>query len=680
MAACLTAMVLTLATGIVGNAFTVLEVRADRTPAWAQHEPDAVADIVMRGPLWGNEQFPLIWVQPNDAAVPPPPGLRAWPAPGEVVVSPGLAARPEIIEGLGLRVSDAGTGTDGAIGDEGVITRSELMAYAAPPPGRDLGPDGARYSISGFGLPLGDDRALLIETDPDFPEPVPAMIGVLLFLVVPATAVLLAALHMRSNVRQRRARTLLLLGFRRKQVRRHLLQETLTITAPAALGGTVLMAGILTRVTSVPGTGWTLAPGVLSPAPGLLAIAFAAVVAAASLATLGTRVPTDATPTRVSMEAPPRVAGIYSVAAGVALVALLVIIGLTAPVWGRYVMWPILLAACVIWPGLTAAAVRGIGAVRARRAHRVEDELSGRQLSHQSGTLAALVGPVGQIVVLVAVVLASTAQAVDSGLAAPVHAGSQVIAVSWRDPRPGDVDTFTRALTTASTSTPGAPDPDTLPAIPWIAETPVARTCSDVARFLDRSPTDCDGEQNLPDGLSEEWERVVGTKIRVDPQAVWEAVPPAADVLVRGASTAEVYAVAQSMFTAPDVSWVNLSLDMAQALARWLTAGVMAAMTLLALAVLVRFTDLAASAGTGRARLERTGITATHARTVRESVTRTALLTSTTLAATFAMLFIWAGQQADVTTIRTLTWLAVYTLVTGVSLTILTVITRHGRT
>lgn len=142
-----------LAAGIVDNAFTVRDVREARTPVLAQSHSDTIAEVVMRGPIWGDEQFPIVWVQPVAATGPPPPGLSAWPEPGQVVVSPGLLARREIIDEWGLSLSGVGSGADGTIGDDGVLTRSELLAYAAPPEGRDLGPGGARLGISGFGLP-----------------------------------------------------------------------------------------------------------------------------------------------------------------------------------------------------------------------------------------------------------------------------------------------------------------------------------------------------------------------------------------------------------------------------------------------------------------------------------------------------------------------------------------------
>ena len=120
-------MVALLAAGIVDNAFAVQRVREARTPVLAQPASEVIAELVMRGPVWNDEQFPLLWVQPSTSDAPPPPGLRAWPEPGHVVVSPGLLARPEIIDAWGLELSAAGTGADGTIGDEGLLTRSELL-------------------------------------------------------------------------------------------------------------------------------------------------------------------------------------------------------------------------------------------------------------------------------------------------------------------------------------------------------------------------------------------------------------------------------------------------------------------------------------------------------------------------------------------------------------------------
>lgn len=664
-------MVALLAAGIVDNAFAVQRVREARTPVLAQPASEVIAELVMRGPVWNDEQFPLLWVQPSTSDAPPPPGLRAWPEPGHVVVSPGLLARPEIIDAWGLELSAAGTGADGTIGDEGLLTRSELLGYAAPPAGRDLGPGGARLAIGGYGLPLGSDGGLLFETDPDYPAPLPAAIGSLLFLAVPSAVLLAAGIRTRVAARERRVESLWMLGLGRRQLRAMLVMESLGLVAPGVAFGSLLAARLLARLDALPLTGWVVAPGALAPSArssvitvaGMLVFATAMALVHGSWRRKGLYFVAPSWP-----GASGRIVRALGPVVIVCSLAALLIAGRSRGAWVAVVLWATLLVLSLAWSTLTRTAIGAFARIPRRRSADASEDLVRRQLGRGAGALAALVGPLGLMVLLsgaiLSIVASTTGLREDAGAGA---IGGQIISVTWRDPRPGDLATFADELESGTS------------VVPIQEGVATVGGCGLAASFVDLPSSVCESAGSLPPVVSETWERVTGLTVRVLPGAVWSPEPPSAQVLIRAGSTSTAYRITFEHFTAPDVYFLYSGARIVPAVARWLRAGVAAACAIASLAALVRFTDLAMASGSGRSRLERAGVPSRAARNVRERVTRTALLVSTLTAGVYAVMFSWAGVGAEVTGVSLETVTVCFLAVSIPGLALLHVANRHGR-
>lgn len=660
-----------LAAGIVDNAFTVQDVREARTPVLAQSHSDTIAEVVMRGPIWGDEQFPIVWVQPVAATGPPPPGLSAWPEPGHVVVSPGLLARREIIDEWGLSLSGVGSGADGTIGDDGVLTRSELLAYAAPPEGRDLGPGGARLGISGFGLPTGADGGILLETDPDYPSPLVAATGALLFIGVPSGALLAAAIRTRAPARSRRIEVLRLLGLTRHQLQTMLVLETLLLVAPGIVAGSVAGVVVLPYLTTVPLTGWELAPGALAPSPvsSLLAVLLTLALAG-GMAVVPERWGDSASQSvGRSATGPPtplqRALG-FSVLAG-SLVTL-VVAGSSRGPWVASTLWATLLVLLLAWTPLTRTAIWALSATPlARQPTSPSRDLSRRQLSHGASALAALVGPLGLMTLLSGAVLSVVATTTGHADNPGAEPDNQIVMVSWRDPHVGDLDVFSHAVG------------PTIPVIPVVEGVASASHCELAASFVDLPEPVCESAGTLPPVVRETWQRLTGLDVQVAMGGEWAPIPPSADVLVRGVPIAGAYRIAFDHFTAPDVYDIHSGTKIVQPVAKWLQAGVVAASAIASLAALVRFADLAMASGSGTRRLERAGVPSAAARHVRLTVTRTALLVSTGTAAAYALVFSWAGVGAELTTLSLATVILCFLAVSVPGLLLLHASNRYGR-
>lgn len=655
-----------LAAGIVENAHRVEAVREGRTPVLAQSSRAAIAEVVMRGPVWGDEQFPLVWVQPIEPSAPPPPGLRAWPEAGHVVVSPGLLARPEIIDGFGLELSTVGTGVDGTIGDEGILTRSELLAYAAPPVGRDLGPGGARLPISGFGLPLGSDGGLLLEVDPDYPSPLAAATGSLLFIAVPSATLLAAAIRMRASARSRRTYVLRLLGLSRRQVRAVLLLETVLLVAPGTVAGALAGVLVLPHVRSLPLTGWELAEGSLVPSAVASFAAVLVTVLIASGVAVAHRRSRGRTGGRLR-RAPSLREDVVGLSILVGSLATLAIAGGSRGPWVTTALWATLLVLSLGWSSSTQAAIRVLSRLHGRQRTGPSDELSRRQLAHGAAPLAALVAPLGLVVLLSGAVLSIVATVSGPARSAGAEADDQIVLASWRDPQPVDLAVLSDGL---------GPAVALIPVMDGVATT---ANCGLAASFVDLPESVCDSADKVPAVVSETWRRLTGLEVRLVPAVEWTPSPPSADVLIRGTSIAAAYRVAFDYFTAPDVYYLHSGTRIVQPVANWLRAGVVSASSIASLAALVRFADLAMASGSGRKRLESAGVPREAARSIRLSVTRTALLASTAMAALYAFVFSWAGVGAELTTVSLSTVAACFLAVSAPGLILLYFANQYGR-
>lgn len=223
----------------------------------------AVADWGKSMPILpeGLGQIPIQWISPdpgheNDPSL-VPPGLDRLPAPGEAVISPGLARHGLTAEDLGLRPSDAGTGEGGTIGDDFLISRSEGYAIARPPEGQKLDQDFVKR-ISGYGP--GEARVGYVETTLDAPAGVPGAVSVLALVFLPALLLLGTAARAVGGVTRERAERLWRLGVSAASIRRVVVLETGVLALLGAVSGALAWLLILSWRTSWPGNDAVLLP------------------------------------------------------------------------------------------------------------------------------------------------------------------------------------------------------------------------------------------------------------------------------------------------------------------------------------------------------------------------------------------------------------------------------------
>lgn len=202
----------TLAMCISSLALAAVDVtysaRAQREIARApiSHLPESTGKPVA---MWGagfdtvnDRQYSVIFIEPLTSAAPLPPGVTAWPAPGQAVLSPALlniGDREGITERFGAMA--------GVIGAAGLSAPGERLAYVRPP-SESLLPKSIMQEIEGFGSPsqppLGDGL---------FVQPASTFRTVVSFLMLlPAFVLLLVAARTGAKGRDQRFALVATLG------------------------------------------------------------------------------------------------------------------------------------------------------------------------------------------------------------------------------------------------------------------------------------------------------------------------------------------------------------------------------------------------------------------------------------------------------------------------------------
>ncbi|MFC8423573.1 ABC transporter permease [Streptomyces sp. NPDC057236] len=217
-------------------------------------------------------------LEPEGAKAPLPPGLREFPAPGEMWVSPALR---ELLDSDGGELLRERLPYDivGTIGEQGLIGSQELAYYAGAEGLAQWAGDGIVGRIDSF----GDPNPVEEEMDPVL---VLLVLVVFVVLLMPVAVFIAAAVRFGGERRDRRLAALRLVGSDGGMTRR--------IAAGEALGGALL--GL------VFGTGFFLAgrefaasvevfrisvfPSYLNPSPLLALLVAVAVPGAAVLVTL----------------------------------------------------------------------------------------------------------------------------------------------------------------------------------------------------------------------------------------------------------------------------------------------------------------------------------------------------------------------------------------------------------
>ncbi|GAA3377292.1 FtsX-like permease family protein [Streptomyces racemochromogenes] len=219
-------------------------------------------------------------LEPEGPDAPLPPGLKAFPAPGELVVSPAL--RELLRSPGGALLRERLDGRIGAvIGDAGLTGPAELAFYRGADDLPATGPGELRVQrVTGFA------------PDPRRPELSPVlMLTVLLTfvaLLLPVAVFIAAAVRSGGERRDQRLAALRLVGADGRTVRRIAAGEALAgAVAGLLLGSAFFLAG-RRLAGSLSLSGRSVFPADLTPAPGLVALVALAVPAAAVAVTLFT--------------------------------------------------------------------------------------------------------------------------------------------------------------------------------------------------------------------------------------------------------------------------------------------------------------------------------------------------------------------------------------------------------
>ncbi|MFE5995898.1 FtsX-like permease family protein [Streptomyces sp. NPDC056454] len=215
-----------------------------------------------------NYQHSVILIEPSSKSAPLPPGVGAWPKPGQAVLSPGLRAALSN-EGGANRYGQV----VGSISATGLEVPGERLAYVRPAPG--VLDKSSMLKVAGFGTgtraSMGD--ALRVQTLSSY------TFTVLGLTMLPAVAMIVVAARSGSAGRDRRTALLRALGAGRRARAMVNMGEAVAPIALGALLAAGLVASSMTTDWQVPLVDFTVAVTDLRRwAPILFAAVLAAVV------------------------------------------------------------------------------------------------------------------------------------------------------------------------------------------------------------------------------------------------------------------------------------------------------------------------------------------------------------------------------------------------------------------
>ncbi|MFJ7133413.1 ABC transporter permease [Streptomyces fungicidicus] len=209
---------------------------------------------------------------------PLPPGLREFPAPGDMVVSPALRELLDSDSGALLR-ERLPYDTVGTIGEQGLIGSQEFAYYAG---GENLAQrvgDSPAVRLTSFGNPDPTEE----ETDPVL---VLLVLVVFVVLLMPVAVFIAAAVRFGGERRDRRLAALRLVGSDGGMTRRIAAGEALAGALLGLVFGTGFFLAGRELAASFEAYGISVFPSYLNPSPLLALLVAVAVPAAAVLVTL----------------------------------------------------------------------------------------------------------------------------------------------------------------------------------------------------------------------------------------------------------------------------------------------------------------------------------------------------------------------------------------------------------
>ncbi|MEU9449886.1 FtsX-like permease family protein [Streptomyces sp. NPDC048277] len=256
--------------------------RADRT-AWRTPEADRHGTAVQALATTYVRDEPVTVVSlaqlPHHAGTPAPPGLSAFPKPGEVYVSPALADRLRTLPASRLADRFPKVRSYGTIGAAGLASPDELVAVvgrssADPAVADSAAGDGlwdegltARAVVSGF---PGAQRSVFTAADQSA-----VLLGVGL-LVVPVAVLASAAGRLGAARREQRLAALRLAGATPRQILAMTGAESAAVGATGAVTGALAYCALLPLLARVPyGVGGWYVGELWVGLPWLLAVVLA---------------------------------------------------------------------------------------------------------------------------------------------------------------------------------------------------------------------------------------------------------------------------------------------------------------------------------------------------------------------------------------------------------------------
>lgn len=444
-----------------------------------------------------DQQFPITWLEPGTGS-PPPPGLRSWPEPGSIVLSPGLVSEGVTASDFGLAASHVGTGVDGAIGDEGVKAASEAFAYATPATGRSIR-DRAE-GMSAWGSTQGVESFDGFRPLPTFNE---AGVTLLWAMVAPALFLLGGAARSTSTLRRERSRSLYRLGLRTSTLRIILAVEAMMLAAAGALPSAALWTLLSPYVDRLPLTNTTLLPGTLVLP---ISVTLAVLTVAIAVVGIGSAIMRIASARVATVSRPPAAWSVIPLCFAIAMMIGAAALDVRSPSRAPVLFGGMLLALAGIPLGLPYLTAR-LGSVLARRT-RPATWLAGRRLETRSIGLSRPAAAIAALIFISGSAVALYDRMEQSRAPVP-HAGSLAgYDLGWSDPRAGDLAAVTRAF-------PG----DIV--IPVVNDRLLLPNCDAVraaVAITGVAPRGCGTRPGaVPPGLASQVRRQIGSPVAIEP-------------------------------------------------------------------------------------------------------------------------------------------------------------------
>ncbi|MFR9789319.1 FtsX-like permease family protein [Streptomyces sp. MB22_4] len=265
---------------------TALAVRHDRDGARADYtygprRPKAANTLVIADTdtMFRGRGVRGRLVEPEGPKAPVAPGLSAYPAPGDMVVSPAL--KELLASGDGAMLRDRlPYRITGTIGEAGLVGSRELAYYAGA---KNLAPKINGYQtarITTYGSP---NRSLTTRADPVL---ILLVLLVFVVLLMPVAVFIATAVRFGGERRDRRLAALRLVGSDSRMTRRIAAGEALAGSLVGLVFGTGFFLLGRRLAGSVEVVGISVFPDSLDPSPALAALVALAVPAAAVLVTL----------------------------------------------------------------------------------------------------------------------------------------------------------------------------------------------------------------------------------------------------------------------------------------------------------------------------------------------------------------------------------------------------------